>query len=176
MTEGRLKDMPYQIKDPNAEEARNTAKKMLIEGQERAVRASGHLENSAWAAATQAAVESMERSAKGIVALSLHQLPKTHRMTIEHNIACLKALQTRLLSSQRHLFVECARALLWAYTWASLLQISQWAFDEVPITTFELFRQWDAESARQYADRCTGVLRLLMVSQAFKEGLADKSE
>jgi len=140
------------------------AYKMVIEAYERETRGNIQLLNSAWAGAMQAAVESMERSVKGIVALALHEVPVIHRMTADYNIKCLKKLRTQLGDSEadRQLFIDCAQALVWAYAWSSLHEINQWAFDDIPVTTRELFNENDAKTALDYADRCAQILNSLI--------------
>lgn len=143
---------------------RDTAHKMAIAAYEREKRGNIQLIHSAWAGAIQAAVESMERSAKGIVALALHEIPKIHRLTPDYNIDCLKKLESQLGESgaDRQLFIDCAQALVWTYMWASLHEIVQWAFDDVLITTRELFNENDAKTALDYADRCAETLNSLV--------------
>jgi len=158
----------------NLQDARSSAMKLLAEAQAKSERASVHLEKSDYAGAIQEAVDSMERSAKGIVALVLHEWPRVHRLRPKYNVECLKELETHLDDSQYELFVDCAKVLLWAHTWASLHEISQWGFDEARIATRRLFSQWDAEAARHYADFCTTVLHRLILVQAFRAGLAEE--
>lgn len=154
------------IKKIDLKSPQSTALKMLAAAQERAKRASLQIEHSVWAGAVQAAVESMERSAKGIAALTLHHMPKIHRLTPDYNIDCLKNLLIHMSKARsdadHQLFMDCAQALVWAYTWSSLHEINQWAFDDLPIITPELFNGKDAQTSLHYADRCAAILESLI--------------
>jgi len=115
------------------------------------------------AGAIQEAAESIERSVKGMVALVLHEFPITHRLTGQHNIRCLKELQSRLPGPDTYyLFKQCARTLAWAHIWSPAREINQWAFDEVPITTAELFELSEARVASDHARRCVSTLNQLI--------------
>jgi len=161
-----------RIVELTLEDARSSAMKLLAEAQVKAERVSVHLEKSDYAGAIDEAVDSMEKSAKGIVALVLHQWPHVHKLPPSYSIRCLKELETRLDDSQYELFVDCAKVLLWGHTWASLHEISQWGFDEARIATRRLFSQWDAQVAQHYAEYCAAVLHRLILVQAFQAGLA----